>query len=100
LLSAAIIAWTACHLVTSFSSSVVLAFFSGDLRPCFTSTASKADCLAPAAPCPSLPTTYDNAANAELLRGHYQGLPGKRRAQGVNPEIPWLDGYKLDFCFR
>jgi len=27
-------------------------------------------------------------------------LPGKLRDQGVNPEIPWLYGYKLDFCFR
>jgi hypothetical protein len=44
--------------------------------------------------------TYYNAANAESLRGHYQGLPGKLRAQGVDPEVPWLYGYKLDFCFR
>lgn len=44
--------------------------------------------------------TYYNAPNAELLRSHYQGLPGKLRAQGINPEIPWLYSYKLDFCFR
>jgi hypothetical protein len=44
--------------------------------------------------------TYYNAPNAELLRGHYEGLPGKLRALGVNPEVPWLYGYKLDFCFR
>jgi hypothetical protein len=44
--------------------------------------------------------TYYNAPNAESLRGHYQGLPAKLRAEGVNPEIPWLYGYKLDFCFR
>ncbi len=44
--------------------------------------------------------TYYNAPNAELLKGHYQGLPGKLRAQGVSPEVPWLYGYKLDFCFR
>jgi hypothetical protein len=34
------------------------------------------------------------------MKGHYEGLPGKLRAQGVNPEIPWLYGYKLDFRFR
>jgi hypothetical protein len=28
-----------------------------------------------------------------------KGLPGKLQAQGVNPEIPWLYGYKLDFRF-
>jgi hypothetical protein len=44
--------------------------------------------------------TYYNAPQAELLRGHYEGLPGKLRAQGVNPAIPWLYGYQLDFCFR
>jgi hypothetical protein len=44
--------------------------------------------------------TCNNAPNAEVLKGHYQGLPGKLRAQEVNPEIPWLYGYKLDFCFR
>jgi hypothetical protein len=44
--------------------------------------------------------TYYNAPNAESLRGHYQGLPAKLRAQDINPQIPWLYGYKLDFCFR
>jgi hypothetical protein len=44
--------------------------------------------------------TYYNAPNAETLRGHYEGLPDKLRAQGVDPEIPWLYGYKLDFRFR
>ena len=44
--------------------------------------------------------TYYNAPNAELLWSHYHDLPGQLRAQGVNPEIPWLYGYKLDFCFR
>ena len=44
--------------------------------------------------------TYYNAPNAAALRAHYAGLPGKRQAQGVNPAVPWLYGYKLDFCFR
>jgi hypothetical protein len=44
--------------------------------------------------------TYYNAPNAALLKTLYEGLPSKLRAQGINPEIPWLYGYKLDFCFR
>jgi hypothetical protein len=44
--------------------------------------------------------TYYNAPNADALRSLYEGLPGKLRRQGVNPEIPWLYGYNLDFCFR
>jgi hypothetical protein len=44
--------------------------------------------------------TYYNAPNAEVLKGHYEGLPSKLAAQGVNPEIPWLYGYQLDFRFR
>lgn len=44
--------------------------------------------------------TYYNAPNTEALKNHYEGLPGKLRAQGISPEVPWLYGYKLDFCFR
>jgi hypothetical protein len=44
--------------------------------------------------------TYYNAPNTGMLKGLYEGLPGKLQAQGVNPAIPWLYGYKLDFCFR
>jgi hypothetical protein len=44
--------------------------------------------------------TYYNAPNAEALRLRYEGLPGKLRAEGINPEIPWLYSYKLDFRFR
>jgi Transposase DDE domain len=43
--------------------------------------------------------TYYNAPNADSLRCHYEGLPKKLRAQGINPEIPWLYNYKLDFRF-
>jgi hypothetical protein len=44
--------------------------------------------------------TYYNAPNADILRGHYEGLPGKLRAEKINPAIPWLYGYMLDFRFR
>ena len=44
--------------------------------------------------------TYYNAPNAELLRRHYEGLPGKLVAQKIDPRIPWLYNFKLDFRFR
>jgi hypothetical protein len=44
--------------------------------------------------------TYYNAPNADLLRSHYEGLPAKLRREQVDPEIPWLYNYKLDFRFR
>lgn len=44
--------------------------------------------------------TDDNAPRAEQLRQHYEGLPQKLRAENVNPAIPWLYGYQLDFRFR
>ncbi len=44
--------------------------------------------------------TYYNAPNPGLLRSHYEGLPDKLRAEGVEPRIPWLYGFQLDFRFR
>ena len=44
--------------------------------------------------------TYYNAPNSEQLRSHYEDLPAKLEEQGINPEIPWLYNYKLDFRFR
>jgi hypothetical protein len=44
--------------------------------------------------------TLYNAPNVDVLRKHYEGLPGILQAEGVNPEIPWLYGFKLDFRFR
>ena len=44
--------------------------------------------------------TYYNARNVELLREHYQGLPDKLVKDHIDPCIPWLYGYKLDFRFR
>jgi hypothetical protein len=44
--------------------------------------------------------TYYNAPNAEVLRTHYEGLPKKLSQEGINPEIPWLYNYKLDFRFH
>ena len=44
--------------------------------------------------------TYYNAPQAEQLRGHYQNLPDKLRQDNIDPGIPWLFGYQLDFRFR
>ena len=44
--------------------------------------------------------TYYNAPQAERLRDHYEGLPAKLRADNINPAIPWLYDYQLDFRFR
>ena len=45
------------------------------------------------------PETYYNAPNVEHLRPHYEHLPAKLAAEGVNPRIPWLYNYQLDFRF-
>ena len=42
--------------------------------------------------------TFYNAPAA--LQPHYEGLPKKLRAQGINPHIPWLYDFQLDFRFR
>jgi hypothetical protein len=44
--------------------------------------------------------TYYNAPNAELLRTHYEDLPEKLRQQGIEPRIPWLYDFHLDFRFK
>jgi Transposase DDE domain len=44
--------------------------------------------------------TYYNAPKADQLRLHYQGLPDKLAQQHIDPGIPWLYGFKLDFRFR
>ncbi len=44
--------------------------------------------------------TYYHAPNANLLRHHYEGLPEKLEAENVDPRIPWLYGFKLDYRFK
>ena len=44
-------------------------------------------------------TSY-NAPNVEHLRKHYEHLPEKLRAEQVDPRIPWLYDFELDFRFR
>jgi hypothetical protein len=44
--------------------------------------------------------TYYNAPNGNLLRTHYEQLPDKLAAEQINPCVPWLYGFKLDFRFK
>ncbi|MGO8753187.1 MAG: helix-turn-helix domain-containing protein [Thermoguttaceae bacterium] len=44
--------------------------------------------------------TYYNAPNRERLREQYEDLPAKLRNEKVDPKIPWLYGFQLDFRFR
>ena len=43
---------------------------------------------------------YSNAPPVEHLRAHYEGLPRRLEADGINPRIPWLYDFKLDCRFR
>ena len=44
--------------------------------------------------------TFYNAPKTEQLRHHYEHLPEKLAEEGVNPHIPWLYDFKLDFRFK
>jgi DDE family transposase len=44
--------------------------------------------------------TYYNAPDASRLQQTYTGLPAKLSAEGIDPRIPWLYDFKLDFRFR
>lgn len=44
--------------------------------------------------------TFYNAPNPHLLKLHYQGLPQKLENENIDPHIPWLYNFKLDFCFK
>lgn len=44
--------------------------------------------------------TYYNAPHADRLRAHYEDLPARLAEENIDPAVPWLYGYKLDFRFR
>jgi len=44
--------------------------------------------------------TYYNAPHADQLRRHYEGLPSRLEAEDIDPRIPWLYDFKLDFRFK
>ncbi len=44
--------------------------------------------------------TCYNAPDVELLKRHYENLPAKLTQEGLDPTIPWLFNFKLDFRFK
>lgn len=44
--------------------------------------------------------TYYNAPQGAQLREHYERLPQRLCGEGIDPRIPWLYDFKLDFRFR
>ena len=44
--------------------------------------------------------TYYNAPHADRYRHHFEGLPDKLNAENIDPRIPWLYNYPLDFRFK
>lgn len=48
----------------------------------------------------TLIVTYYNAPHTELLKPLYQGLPHILERENVDPRIPWLWDFKLDFRFK
>jgi hypothetical protein len=71
--------WDARHLAKS-----LLAGLEGDLRV-------RGDTIV---------VTYYNAPDVDRLRQHYEDLPARLEAEHVDPHVPWLYGFKLDFRFR
>ncbi len=71
--------WDAAHLAKSFFRGL-----DGDIR------VSRDTIL----------VTFYNAPNAEQMRQHYEELPEKLENEGIEPRIPWLYNFKLDFRFK
>ncbi len=44
--------------------------------------------------------TYYTARNAAELRQNYEDLPARLKAAHIDPRLPWLYGFQLDFRFR
>lgn len=44
--------------------------------------------------------TYYNAPEVDRFRAQYEGLPDRLKKEGVDPRVPWLYGFQLDFRFR
>ena len=71
--------WDAAHLANS-----LLGGLEGDLRVCDD----------------TIVVTYYNAPDAGRLQYHYENLPDRLASEHIDPRIPWLYGFKLDFRFR
>lgn len=44
--------------------------------------------------------TYYNAPNADLWKQHFEDLPAKLAKEQVDPRVPWLYNFKIDFRFK
>ena len=44
--------------------------------------------------------TCYNAPDELNLQNNYQNLPARLKSEGINPQIPWLYNFKLDFRFK
>ncbi|RQV97183.1 hypothetical protein EH221_04100 [bacterium] len=44
--------------------------------------------------------TYYNAMILEKHKSYYQHMPQILQSEGINPEIPWLFNFKIDFKFK
>ena len=44
--------------------------------------------------------TYYNAPHAQSWKEHFENLPQRLQKEGVDPRIPWLYNFKLDFRFK
>jgi hypothetical protein len=71
--------WTAKHLADSLFRGI-----EGDIRV-------KNDTII---------VTYYNFPKALNLQRHYEDLPKKLMSEGVDPRIPWLYNFKVDFRFK
>lgn len=71
--------WDATHLAHNLFSGL-----DGDIRVCND----------------TIVVTYYNAPNVDSLRDHYEHLPAKLEADKIDPRIPWLYNFKLDFRFK
>jgi len=44
--------------------------------------------------------TCYNVPNELNLQNHYENLPEKLQAEGIDPRVPWLYNFKVDFRFK
>jgi len=44
--------------------------------------------------------TYYNAPDADKWAKHYENLPEKLIRENIDPRVPWLYDFKLDFRFK
>jgi len=44
--------------------------------------------------------TMYNVPEKLNLRKHYENLPGKLASEGIDPKVPWLYDFKVDFSFK